>query len=142
MKKIFTFFRNDTDLPFPRGRLERVARALIKGEKLRPSQSINVVVCSDKAIRRLNRLYLGKDRVTDVMAFTIGDRDFLGEVYISLQRAAAQSRRFGLTYEEEVARLFVHGVIHLLGFDHRTSRERAVMESRESRYCILSRNVF
>ena len=96
----------------------------------------------NRAIRRLNRLYLGRDRATDVMAFTLGDRDMLGEVYISLDRAAAQSRRFGLTYEEEVERLLVHGVIHLLGFDHRTPRERAKMDSRERRYCVLSRNIF
>jgi probable rRNA maturation factor len=67
----------------------------------------------------------------------MGDSDLFGEIYISLERAKVQSRRFGITYDDEIIRLFVHGFFHLLGYDHQGIKERELMESKERNYIKL-----
>lgn len=94
-----------------------------------------MVFCTDPVIKRLNRIYRKKNRPTDVLSFAFDDPDLLGEIYISLPRCKVQSRRFGLICNQEVRRMFVHGMFHLLGYDHQTAKERALMEAREHRYC-------
>jgi probable rRNA maturation factor len=69
-----------------------------------------------------------------VLSFCFGDDDLLGEVYISPQRAAVQARRYGVSYEDELKRLLVHGLLHLMGYDHIKRAERAVMEAKERGY--------
>lgn len=69
-----------------------------------------------------------------MLSFPFGDPDLLGEIYISLQRARVQSKRYGYTYEQEIKRLFVHGLLHLLGHDHYEVAEREAMEVKEQLY--------
>jgi probable rRNA maturation factor len=121
-------------LPCPAALLTAAAKSVYRGEGVRVSQSVAVVLCSDYIIRKLNRQYRGKDRATDVLSFSFGDDDLLGEVYISLQRARVQARRYGVSYEDELKRLLIHGLLHLTGYDHVKRADRAVMESRESAY--------
>jgi probable rRNA maturation factor len=132
------FHHDYRSLPFPRARLRRTARRIVAGERLADTGAVTVVLCSDYRIRKLNREYRGKDRVTDVLAFEFGDPDLLGEMYISLQRAAVQARRYGLSHAEEVERLFVHGFFHLLGYTHESAAARQEMEEREGRYCCVA----
>ena len=121
-------------LPCPEALLKRAARRVYRGEGVPAAQSTAVVLCSDRAIRRLNRDYRRKDRPTDVLSFTFGDPDLLGEIYISLQRAKAQARMYGLTYDEELKRLLIHGLLHLMGYDHIKKADRLIMEERERLY--------
>jgi probable rRNA maturation factor len=137
--KNFYFFRQSGICRFPRKKIMETADAMIMGDKLDQRQMINSIFCPNSTIRALNKKYLGKDRFTDVIAFTFDEQDFLGEAYISTDQAAIQAKRFGLSFDEELVRLLVHSVIHLLGYDHRTIRQRSKMEKRESRYCILRR---
>jgi probable rRNA maturation factor len=121
-------------LPCPEKLLRETARAVYKGEGADAGQPAAVILCSDYAIRKLNREYRGKDKATDVLSFPLGDPDLLGEVYISLQRAKVQARAYGLTYEEELKRLLVHGLLHLMGYDHIKKADRLTMEERERQY--------
>ncbi|MFP4163933.1 MAG: rRNA maturation RNase YbeY [Chitinispirillaceae bacterium] len=114
--------------------IEQTARAVYEGENIPTKQRTVLVLCSDYIIRKLNRQYRKKDKATDVLSFPFGDPDLLGEIYISLQRAKIQSKRYGLTYEQEIKRLFVHGLLHLLGHDHHKTAERETMEARERIY--------
>jgi len=123
--------RHYPSLPVPVNKLQRLARLLYKSEHIPLSRSISVVFCSDHTIRKLNAHYRKVGHATDVLSFTIGDEDLLGEIYISLQRAAVQARRYHVPYQEEVVRLFVHGFYHLLGFDHETKCDRQKMERKE-----------
>ena len=86
------------------------------------SGSVSVLFCNDSFIQDLNRDYRGKDKPTDVLSFAMGDDEgdapSLGDIVISLETAARQHERYGTTYPEEIVRLLVHGVHHLLGFDH------------------------
>jgi probable rRNA maturation factor len=97
-------------------------------------------LCSDFKIRKLNAEYRGKDRITDVLSFPFKEKDLLGEIYISLQRADVQARRFAISYEGEIERLFLHGLFHLHGYDHTNAKNRRTMEAKENLYwCSISR---
>ena len=125
-------------LTVPLNRLEAVARRIYKVEKVDQKKATDVVFCSDYTIRKLNRTYREINKATDVLSFYFGDPDFLGEIYISLQRAKIQARRFECSYDDEIIRLFVHGLFHLLGYDHETEPERKIMEKKESKYIKIS----
>ncbi len=84
-----------------------------------------VAFVSDRAMRQLNRRWRGKVGTTDVLSFPAGQDEFeglagatLGDVVISVEQAARQAREHGLTFEEEVAQLILHGLLHLCGYDH------------------------
>ena len=111
-----------------------MTRRIYEGEKVNREQKINLILCSDYTIRKLNREYRNIDRATDVLSFPFGEPDFLGEIYISLQRAKVQARRYGISYNDEIVRLFVHGTFHLLGYDHIIESERLEMEKMERKY--------
>ena len=88
-----------------------------------------IVFVSDDAIRKLNRQFRGKNYATDVLSFPSSAEPFevdgqkqLGEVVISVQRAAAQARSNGLSFASEVKQLILHGLLHLAGYDHETDK--------------------
>jgi len=121
-------------LPCPNQLLIKTASRVYKGEGIKTDRTTTLILCSDYSIRKLNREYRSKDKPTDVLSFEFGDDDLLGEIYISLQRAKIQARAYGLTYEEELKRLLVHGLLHLMGYDHIKKTQRVVMEEREREY--------
>lgn len=83
------------------------------------------LLTSDRELRRLNREFLGQDYPTDVLSFPApASSDFLGEIAISVQRAAEQAQEHGHTTAQEIRILMLHGVLHLLGMDHQTDRGR------------------
>ncbi len=93
---------------------------------------LSVFFTDDPGIKGLNRLYLGKDRPTDVLSFPMDDPAIIGDIAISVERAREQSREFGVGLDEELARLLVHGLLHLLGHDHvRGGRQAKRMRERE-----------
>ncbi len=105
------------------------------------SSELTVSLVDDATIHALNRDYRGKDRPTDVLAFAMregqrveGDTDVLGDVVISLDTAARQAKQRRRTVAAEVRTLLIHGVLHLLGYDHeRSAREEKRMQAMERR---------
>ncbi len=124
-------------LPYPEDKLIEIAEKIYRVEKIPLEKKTNLILCSDYYIKKLNRQYRNIDKVTDVLSFEIDDSDLMGEIYISLERVKVQARRFDITYNEEIIRLFVHGMFHLQGYDHQNSKEREVMESKERKYIKL-----
>ena len=131
---LIEFIHQYARMGFPEKRMRKIAASISADFRIPRRTSISVVLCSDAVIRRLNRTYRRKDRPTDVLSFPFNDADLLGEIYISLPRCAVQARRYGGTFDQEVARIFVHGMVHLLGYDHHLARERTAMEKVEARY--------
>lgn len=84
------------------------------------------LITGDAELRRLNREFRAEDRVTDVLSFPAlpGSRPALGDIAISVERAAGQARAFGHALDEEVGILMLHGLLHLLGMDHESDRGR------------------
>lgn len=103
--------------------------------------SVSVILTDDDRIREINNRYRKKNRPTDVISFAYreepfpavdGDVETLGDVYISLERAAAQAAQYGAQPAEELLRLLVHGILHLAGYDHgRSERDETIMREKE-----------
>ena len=117
--------------------LGRSARRLLAGLDLGGAE-LSVLLVSDAEMQRLNRDWRGKDRPTDVLAFAQGEGDggtpdgLLGDVVISVDTARRQARSGRRPLDREAERLLVHGLLHLLGYDHeRSAREAARMKRKE-----------
>src|SRR5512147_175819 len=127
----------DPGQKFPVEVLERAAQAalLFSGAS---EADLSLVLTDDARIQSLNREFLGHDAPTDVLSFPADEldpetsRQYLGDVVISLPRAAEQARERGHSLEEEVQLLVVHGILHLLGHDHGEAGEKAVMWSAQA----------
>jgi probable rRNA maturation factor len=133
-KSPVTLIHRYKTLPCPAFDIQMLCRKLYSGERIPFEQKTDIILCSDYIIKKLNRDYRGKDYATDVLSFSFNEPDYLGEIYISLQRVKVQARRFGISYNDEVLRLLVHGMFHLLGCDHQTTVQRNEMEEKEQRY--------
>lgn len=99
-----------------RQRLGRVAGA-------KPG-SFSVALVSDRRIAALNRRYRGQPWPTDVLSFGGGGNGYLGDVVISAPTARRQARRYRHSVEEEIKLLMLHGLLHLMGYDHETDHGR------------------
>jgi probable rRNA maturation factor len=100
---------------------------------------LSLLLVGDRSMQRLNRRYRRKDRTTDVLAFPMRKQhvrplsNLLGDVVISLPQAVRQARQAGHSLEHELTLLVIHGLLHLLGYDHeRSAREARRMSRRES----------
>ena len=116
-----------------RGVLSRAARAAKTPESAaigrarggatgRAPREVSVLFCADTRMRALNRRYRGQDRPTDVLAFPTADSEsgFLGDIVISVPYAEREARRRREPGAREIDRLLVHGLLHLMGYDHET----------------------
>ena len=118
-------------------RLGRSARRLLRALDLRHGE-LSLLLVSDGEMRRLNRRWRGRDRPTDVLAFAQAEGPggapdgMLGDVVISVDTARRQARQRGETLGREADRLLIHGLLHLLGYDHeRSAAEARRMQRRE-----------
>lgn len=129
-------------------RLEELIRKSVEMalnlEGVRSDLEVSVALVDNDYIRELNKTYRGKDAPTDVLSFPMlepGEVDdvssegeveqLLGDIVISLEKAEEQAKSYGHSFEREVAFLVVHGVLHLLGYDHEIEEERKIMRQKE-----------
>jgi len=109
---------------------------------LTENNEVSLVFCDDAYIQNLNRDYRGKDQPTDVLSFALNEGEepeivdgpvqvLLGDIIISLETAARQAEEYNHSLEREVAYLTVHGMLHLLGYDHMTEEDKAEMRLEE-----------
>lgn len=91
---------------------------------------VSITFVGNSKIKELNKTYRDKDEVTDVLSFPI-DEELLGEVIISLPRALEQAEDYGHSLRREVAFLMVHGLLHILGYNHKSDADKAEMRKAE-----------
>jgi probable rRNA maturation factor len=120
--------------------LRAIVTATLALEQFRPGE-ITVVLTDDETSRALNRRWRRIDRATDVLSFDYGTRAgrVSGDLAISLDRLRAQAKRFRVTPGHELARLVIHGTLHLTGHDHHRDGERRRMRALERRALAESR---
>jgi probable rRNA maturation factor len=124
--------------------VREVVRRALSQEAVPSGRRVEVLLAGDETVRRLNAAYRSEDSVTDVLSFPTDaeDGDFfpgageegwrdVGQIALSLPQAARQALEAGHSFEEECAHLLVHGVLHLLGYDHEQPDEEAAMRARE-----------
>ena len=103
----------------------------------RDNRDLSVLLCDDSIISDLNSRYRGKAEPTDVLSFAQGEgeiippdndrRRLLGDIVISLDTLRKNARRFGISEDEELRRLLIHGILHLDGMDHKSNRKTEPM---------------
>ncbi len=94
--------------------------------------TINLKLVSDAEISALNEQFAGINTPTDVLSFPYSGEDELGDVAISLETAERQAESAGVKLEDELGTLLVHGLLHILGFDHQTASEQALMDKHQT----------
>ena len=105
----------------------------------------NVIIVDNKRIHEINKEYRGIDRPTDVISFALEDdktfnRDdirILGDIYISIDKVRSQSEEYGHSFKRELYFLAIHGLLHLLGYDHMNKEDEKIMFSKQEE--VLSR---
>lgn len=115
--------------------LKKIAGTVLKYMDVPEDSELCVSFIEDRKMRELNRTYRNIDRTTDVLTFPQGEGPgytLLGDIIISLDTAKRHSVSYGDTLEEEIKKLIVHGILHLLGHDHKKKKEKEVMRQRES----------
>jgi len=139
------YLRNSTRARLKERRIVRTARALLSAVG-RPSATLSLSFVGDAAMRRINREHRGKDKTTDVLSFPMYDpfavpkrptaddpELLLGDIVISVAVAKRQAAAYAATLDDEIERLLVHAIAHLLGHDHEEAAERTRMLREERR---------
>jgi rRNA maturation RNase YbeY len=121
--------------PSYRMRGREIAKYVGRVLKRKGTEAVSVVFVDSRRIRRLNEKYLGHNEPTDVIGFALETEGRLeGEIYVNLDRAKTQARQYGVTLKNEVARLVIHGALHLVGFGDRTATQAQIMRREEDRH--------
>jgi probable rRNA maturation factor len=122
---------------FDRRLLARRARKLLAALRM-PRAELSLALVSDDAIAALNEAHRGKRGATDVLSYSLVEgahaahrAELLGDVVIAVGVAARQARDLGHSLNEELLRLLIHGVLHLLGYDHELARDAKRMQAKE-----------
>lgn len=130
------FVANEQDLPIPEARLSGLARHALDLEEVDDDAELSVLFVTGDHIRRLNERFAGDDYVTDVLSFPMLEDDddslLLGDVVICPEMAQTNARRYGHTLDRELETLLVHGILHLLGYDHDEDDDKTRMERRQA----------
>ena len=102
--------------------------------------NINFIFCTDTFLRKINRQYLNHDYFTDVITFdnSVAKKIAYGDIYISIDRVRINSISFDTSFTEELQRVMVHGVLHLLGYGDKNKAQKIEMKKMEDR-CLLKR---
>lgn len=116
-------------------RLRRSAELALTRGKARKSAALTILLTGDARMRILNREFRGQDKPTNVLSFpaACGKDIYLGDIALAYGVTAAEARKAKLRFIDHAMHLTVHGVLHLLGFDHLTDRAARVMEPMETR---------
>jgi rRNA maturation RNase YbeY len=114
---------------------EELSRRIVQAIELEPVASLNLIFVDDPTLQKMHQQYLNDPEKTDVITFDLGDGEAVeGEIYISIDRAQDQAKEYGVSPEEEVLRLIIHGILHLKGYDDLEEEDRVVMKAQEDAF--------
>ena len=132
--------------------LKKVAKIVLEGEGLSEEFNLSIALVGQGRIRELNQRYRKKNRVTDVLSFPeskillekfrigpLQKAEGLGEIVICLREVKKNAKRFKNTFEKELAKILIHGILHLLGYDHKKdNKNKKAKEMKEKEEYYLS----
>lgn len=125
---------NTTKQEIPEQALRKAVMLVLEKEGF-TVESISGVYCGNRMIRRINREFLKHDYPTDTITFRYNTgREVDGEFYISLDVVRENAARFAVDFQQELLRVTLHSVLHLIGYDDRTADDRAKMQEKEAFY--------
>ncbi len=130
---------NLTSFSFDEDKLRKIAEFVFRKEE--QQGKISIVFVGLEEIKELNRIYRGKDYSTDVLSFILDERDFRGEVIISPEKVKENAGK-DTDFSKEILRAMIHGILHILGYDHIRREEEKEMKEKERLYLSLVENNF
>lgn len=139
MNNRIQFFSEDTSFSLKQKQKVRGwISSSIRSERREPWY-INFIFCSDNYLFELNKTYLKHTTLTDVITFPYeaGEGTVSGDIFISIERVAENALKFGERFEDELHRVMIHGVLHLIGYDDKPLTKKARMTALEDRYLKL-----
>ncbi len=117
-KKILTRIRRYT---------AKILKFLSIGEK-----SVSIILCDEQVITDINKRYFNKTEPTNVISFPFHEENYLGEIYVCIPVAEREAKEWEVSFFYEIIYLIIHGILHLIGYDHvKSESEAAVMEEKE-----------
>jgi probable rRNA maturation factor len=127
------FFTEELPFTLRRKKLKRVWIRGIITENLQSAGEINIIFCNDIYLQRLNWAYLKHKSLTDIITFPADEpsKNVSGDIFISVERVSENAKAFGVTSEQELNRVMIHGIFHLLGFGDKSETEAAGMRRME-----------
>lgn len=127
-----SFFFEETNFTLPDANKIKAWLKAIAVEENFKLDSINYIFCSDEYLLSLNLQYLDHDTYTDIITFDYSDDNILeGDIYISVDRVSENAQQLNVDFNEEIYRVIVHGLLHMMGFNDKSPMQKKEMRSKE-----------
>ena len=135
---MISYFFEDTAFQFKKKTINNKWLRLVAESEIRRIGQINIIFCSDNYILDVNQQYLQHDYFTDIITFDYCEGDRLsGDLFISVDTVKENSVEYGTEFEDELNRVIVHGLLHLIGYDDHSDEDIAMMRKKEDYYLSL-----
>lgn len=96
---------------------------------------ISIIFCSDEYLLKINKEYLNHDYYTDIITFNyVDNKNISGDIFISIDRVKENADEYSVSFENELNRVIIHGVLHLIGFDDKDNSSKKIMTEKEDEY--------
>ena len=129
------YFKEDTKFEFKSKALNNKWLKMVAESEIRRIGDINIIFCSDNYILDVNMKYLQHDYFTDIITFDYCEKNRLnGDLFISVDSVRENALFYGTEFSDELNRVIVHGILHLVGYDDHSEEDIAVMRSKEDYY--------
>lgn len=137
-----SYFLQDIDFVFKHKRLNNSWLKLVAESEIKKLGNINIIFCSDNYILDVNVKYLGHDYFTDIITFDYCEKDILsGDLFISIDTVRDNAEFYKTEFNDELNRVIVHGLLHLIGYDDHTQEEQKIMREKENYYLELRNHI-
>ena len=129
------YFQEDIRFELKQKMLNNRWLKMVAGSEMRRLGAINIIFCSDNYILDVNMKYLQHDYFTDIITFDYCEKDVLsGDLFISIDSVRENAQFYGTEFADELNRVMVHGLLHLIGYDDHSEADIAVMRQKEKYY--------
>lgn len=136
--RMISYYFQDTDFKFRDRRRTNEWLKLAAESEIRRIGYISIIFCSDNYVLDINQKYLQHDYFTDIITFDYCEGDRLsGDLFISVDSVRENSVEFGTEFKDELNRVIIHGLLHLVGYDDHTEKDIKLMRSKENYYLSL-----
>lgn len=132
------FHIEQISFPFNKRRLYKKWIRLVLEKHKKQTGSINIIFTSNEYLRSVNQEYLNHNYFTDVITFDYNEENLIsGDIFVSVEQVRINSKEFESSFENELSRVVIHGVLHLLGFDDSSQDEKKIMRREEEKALAL-----
>ena len=139
---MISYYKEDTDFIFKGKNLNNRWLRMVAGSEIRRIGDVSIIFCSDNYILDVNMRYLQHDYFTDIITFDYCEGDKLsGDLFISVDSVRENALFYGTEFSDELNRVMVHGLLHLIGYDDHTEEEQKIMREKEDYYLSLRENL-